>query len=280
MKNDPLHQFLVSLLAVIAMMAALPVYASAAAKETVAAGNHDLFVQADFKAGAAYEVTVSWASAPIFSGPGAGWTLQTLTNEEDGFVGSLILKAAKKNHSGTDSSIRAFTGYFVASKDASILNLNIQGLAEENTVSVAAAPCNIAPDVILDATISTDTAVEYLCAFFDADFETGTSYQVDAFWSTVPHFTDANEGNTAWKVQAAESSNVFGDDSVIYKITSANNTAPQSYSGIFDCKAAKPVFNFFTQRLNSANTVHLVVKTAARFCLRSCRSKATSTATK
>ena len=224
MKNDPLHQFLVSLLAVIAMMAALPVYASAAAKETVAAGDHDLFVQTDFEPGAAYEVTVSWASAPIFSGPGAGWTLQTLTNEEDGSAGSLILKEAKKNHSGTDSSIRTFTGYFVASKDASILNLNIQGLAEENTVSVAAAPCNIAPDVILDATISTDTAVEYLCAFFDADFETGTSYQVDAFWSTVPHFTDANEGNTAWKVQAAESSNVFGDDSVIYKITSANNS--------------------------------------------------------
>lgn len=114
MKNDPLHQFLVSLLAVIAMMAALPVYASAAAKETVAAGNHDLFVQTDFKAGAAYEVTVSWASAPIFSGPGAGWTLQTLTNEEDSSVGSLILKAAKKNHSGTDFSIQTFTGYFVA----------------------------------------------------------------------------------------------------------------------------------------------------------------------
>lgn len=229
----------------------------------VAAGDSNWHFAYAFEAGQAYAVTLTWEDIPVFTGSTTGWSLQTVADIEGSTTGDLVIKTAKKQgDTGTGSSVQIYSGVFVPTVDMPLLNLHVQGLAAANHVSVSVAPTTVEGNVLLDATISVDAAMEYICTFFDVGFGAGKFYNVNVSWDTAPLFTDANEGKTAWKVQTAENSNVFGDDSVIYKITSASNTAPRSYRGVFDCEAAKSVFNFFAQRLNGANEVHLVVKYA------------------
>lgn len=231
----------------------------------VSAGDTSKYYAYAFERERAYAVTLTWEDVPVFTGSTTGWSLQTAADTAGSTVGDLVIKAAKKqSDTGTGTSVQTYSGIFVPTADMTFLELSVQGLVTDNNVSVSVTPASAEEDVLLDATISVDAAMEYISAFFDVEFKAGKIYNVNASWSTSPIFTDANEGKTAWKVQAAENSSVFGDDSVIYKITAADHTAPQSYRGIFHCEADKSVFNFFAQRLNGANEVHLVVKDAGQ----------------
>lgn len=223
-------------------------------------GNSDWNFAYNFQIGQSYSIALEWTDVPIFTGSTTGWKLQTV-NIGGTAAGDLVIKTAKKpSTSGNGSSVQTYQGIFTPTENMPILNLSVQGLVFPNKVNVDITPVSNVENLLLDATISVDNSMEYICAFFDAEFEAGKIYNVDVFWDTAPQFTDVNEGRTAWKVQMAGNSNVFGDDSVIYKITAANNTAPQSYRGVFDCEASEPVFNFFSQRLNEANKIHFIVK--------------------
>lgn len=227
----------------------------------ISQGNSSQNFPVNFEEGKAYVITAEWDEIPVFSGSLTGWSLQTASGENTVADGDLIIKTSKKQStSGVGNSVQTYTGFFIPAQDMSELCLNIQGLVTANRITLKVERAEKEENLLLDATISVDSGMEYISAYFDVNFETGKTYDINASWSQAPSFTDANENKTAWKVQAAQDSNVAGDDDIIYKITASVNTAPQGYSGIYSCSVDKPVFNFFAQRLNSNNQMHLRIE--------------------
>jgi hypothetical protein len=227
----------------------------------VDAGNSNKYITYPFEAGKAYAITASWANIPVFSGSLTGWRLQTVQDSTGMTVGDIIIKTAKKESTiGNGNSIQTYTGIFIPTQHMPVLNLYTQGLVTSNSITISVAPAPLQEGLLLDATISVDADMEYISAYFDLEFEVGKSYAISASWASPPVYTAANEGKTAWKIQAAQDSNVAGDDTIIYKTTASNNTATQSFTGIFSCITAKPVFNFFAQRLNGENQIHFKIE--------------------
>lgn len=229
----------------------------------ISAGDDSRYYSYAINAGTAYMVNVIWTDVPVFSGSTAGWTLQTSSSIAENEIGQLLIKTAKKASAvGTGTSVQTYSGIFIAAADANYLNLSTKGLFADNDVLLSIEPVLLDSDVLLDVTISIDSDMEYISAFFDINFEANNMYNINADWDTAPTFTSANEQKTAWKVQTTENRDVFGDDTVIYKVTAEGCTAPQSYRGLYHCETEQPVFNFFAQRLAGANEVHLTVLNA------------------
>ena len=227
----------------------------------VAAGDSNKYISYAFEAGKAYNITASWTNIPAFTGSLTGWRLQTVSDSTGMTVGDLVIKTAQKQRtSGNGNSVQTYTGVFISTQNMSFLNLYTQGLATANSIMIGIEPVTLKDGLLLDATINVDSAMDYISTYFDVDFEAGKSYSVTATWDSAPVFKDANEGNTAWKVQAVQDSDFGGDDTVLYKTTSSSNTAAKTYTGIFSCTTAKPVFNFFAQRLNGANRIHFKIE--------------------
>ncbi len=223
----------------------------------IGAGDSNKYINYDFEAGKSYSITASWSSIPVFTGSLTGWRLQTVSDSSGTFVADLVIKTAKKQStSGNGTSSQNYVGVFTPTQNMPVLNLYTQGLVTSNSITIEIEPAAIEEDVLLDATISVDSNMEYISAYFDVNFEVGKTYAISAAWSSAPVYTAANEGKTAWKIQRAQDSDIAGDDAIIYKTTTSDNTAAQTYQGTFFCTAAKPVFNFFAQRLSGANQIH------------------------
>ncbi len=256
--------FTVLLAGAFLLMLPVPVSADSDSFNTtvsVDAGDSNKYFSYDFKAGESYSITAAWTDIPVFTGSLTGWRLQTVSDSTGTTVGDLVIKTAKKQStSGNGNSVQTYTGVFTPTQDMSVLNLYTQGLVTANSITIEVEPVIAEEGVLMDATISVDSAMEYVSAYFDVDFEAGNAYAVTATWASAPVFTDVNEGKTAWKVQAAQDSDVAGDDTIMYKTTASGHTAAQEYEGVFYCTTAKPVFNFFAQRLNGANQIHLKVE--------------------
>lgn len=224
----------------------------------ISQGNSSQSFQVNFEAGKAYLITAAWTDVPVFSGSLTGWSLQTASGTN---AGDLIIKTCKrKNTNETGYSVQNYTGVFSPSKNMSELCLNVQGLVYGNQLDISVEEAEKQENLLLDATISVHSGTDYISAFFDVDFENQNAYDINAEWAQTPSFTDANEGKTAWKVQAAANSSIDGDDAVIYKTTAADNTAAKVFSGPYYCKENKPVFNFFSQRVDADNQIHLRVE--------------------
>ena len=232
----------------------------------IAAGDSNKYFSYDFEAGQAYNITASWTNVPTFTGSLTGWNLKSFSDSINMTAGDLILKTAKKDDTNNGSSVQNYTGVYISTQDVSVLNLYTEGLATANSITIEVEPTTTVDGVLLDTTMSLDSAMEFICTYSDVNFEVGKSYAITATWASAPAYTAANEGKTAWKVQAAQDSDVVGDDTIIYKTTASNNTAAQTYEGVFSCITAnKPVFNFFTQRLNGANQISIKIELESTF---------------
>lgn len=232
----------------------------------VSAGNSSKYFEYDFKAGDAYDVDVEWKDDPVFNGVSSGWSLQTTSNVSGDTPEDLLIRTAKKDTDSSGKTIWKYSGTFIPTVDASYLNLLVCGLIDPSYVEVNIRSTVNEANLLLDTTLSVDDATEYISAFFDLNFENGKRYYISAAWDSAPVFTESNNNRTAWKVQATENDNIFGDDTVIYKSVASNQTAPQNYNGIYNCQTAKSVFNFFSQRIDGANEIHLRIEDSNPIC--------------